>query len=323
MAETSGKISFWGIEIFVAVVEEGSISLAAKRLGVSPSSVSQQVTNMETALGAKLLDRAARPADLTAAGALFLRRAKNILGETALIKADLASSDLSNLTRLRLGVIEDFDADVTPQLVTELAREMKNCQFILQTDASYALASALESRSLDMVVAADVDISAGWMEVYPLLNDPYIIVAPQGRSYQSGKVLEQLKELPFIRYSTRQMMGRQIEAHLARLRLHLPNRFELDSYHAIMAMVASGEGWAITTALGFMRARRFWPDLEVMPLPFAELCRGISLFSRHDAMERMSADIARRLKPIVRQRVVEPCLQELPWLEERFTVQEP
>ena len=62
MVDTPGKVTLWGIEVFAAAVEEGSISAAARRLGVSPSSVSQQLSNLETALGAHA-PRPGRPAD--------------------------------------------------------------------------------------------------------------------------------------------------------------------------------------------------------------------------------------------------------------------
>ena len=49
------RLTLRAIEIFVAVIEEGSFSTGARRLGASTSSVSQQVTNLEAALGARLM----------------------------------------------------------------------------------------------------------------------------------------------------------------------------------------------------------------------------------------------------------------------------
>ena len=87
MVETPGKLSLWAIEVFIAAVEEGSVSAAAKRLSASVSSVSQQLTNLENALGAILLDRTTRPQQLTSAGAVFLKRAQTILSEANQAKA--------------------------------------------------------------------------------------------------------------------------------------------------------------------------------------------------------------------------------------------
>ena len=312
-------MTLWGVEIFLAVVEEQSISGAAKRLGVSPATISQQITNLESALGGRLLDRTARPLGVTAAGHLFLRRAQAIMAEADRAEAELAQADLSLLSRLRLGMIEDFDADVTPRLLAEMSEELKSCHFVLETGASYHLASMLEARALDMIVAADQTLSAAGMVSLPLLQDPYILAVPPGVLVE-GDPMPQLLDLPFIRYNARQMMGRQIEAHLTAEGLNIPHRFELDSYHAIMAMVAGGAGWTITTPLGYMRALRFRDGVEVHPLPVAPLVRRIALFARQDALEDMPGQIAGRLKPLLADMVIAPGLAAMPWLEDQLTL---
>lgn len=322
MVDSPGKMTLWAIEIFVAAVEEGTISLAAKRLSASPSSVSQQLTNLEAALGVQLLDRSTRPMELTSAGALFLRRAQAILGEATQAKAELAVFNYSKMIRLRLGMVDDFDADVTPALMAQLAKKLSGCQFLLESGASYSLASALESRSMDIVVAADLDLTADWMEVHPVMTEPFLVAAPKGYVDQNGDVLEQLLRLPFIRYSSRQMMGRQIEAHLSRQRITLPNRFEFNSYHAILCMVSQGTGWTITTPLGYMRAKRFKADVEVMPLPFKGLSRSISLIARKDGLGSIPNDISNIIRPLVQEMMIDPCVEELPWLEGKFRLLE-
>ena len=78
MTEGQGRVTLWGIEVFLAVTEERAISAAARRLGVSPSAISQQLTGLETALGAVLLDRSARPMGLTPAGTMFRCRSRSL-----------------------------------------------------------------------------------------------------------------------------------------------------------------------------------------------------------------------------------------------------
>ncbi|MEJ2031416.1 MAG: LysR family transcriptional regulator, partial [Maritimibacter sp.] len=133
MVETAGRITLWGIEVFQAIAEERSISLAARRLGASPSSVSQQLSNLENALGVVLIDRSARPLGLSPAGELFRRRAGAILDEADQARAELALSDFSRLSRFRLGVIEDFEADITPLMLSEMAGDLSSTRFLLET----------------------------------------------------------------------------------------------------------------------------------------------------------------------------------------------
>lgn len=314
MAEQQGRVTLWGIEVFLAVAEEGAISAAAKRLGVSPSAISQQLTGLETALAAVLLDRSARPMRLTPAGAMFRRHAQTILNAEAEARADLAVADLSGLTTLRLGMIEDFDAEVTPSLLSALAAELKGCRFLLETGASHRLLDQLESRSLDIVVAADLDSDTadqGWREVHPLLAEPFLAVTPKGHSHS---------DLPLIQYTARHVMGRQIAGHLARQNLRLAHRFELDSYHAILAMVAGGQGWTILTPLALHHAARFHGQIDVAPLPFEPLQRTLSLSAREGVLRDMPRQIASRLRGLIAAQIVAPAQAEWPWLGETLRV---
>ena len=308
LPNAQGRVTLWGIEIFLAVAEEGSISAAARRLGVSPSAISQQLTGLETALAAVLLDRSARPMGLTPAGAMFRRHAQTILNSEAEARADLAVADLSGLTTLRLGMIEDFDAEVTPRLLSGLAGELKGCRFLLETGASHRLLDQLEARALDVVVAADLGSEVaddGWREVHPVLAEPFIAVTPQGRSHH---------DLPLIQYTARHLMGRQIASHLARQNLRLAHRFELDSYRAILAMVAAGEGWTILTPLALHHAASFRSAVQVQPLPFAPLERTMSLSARAGVLRDMPAQIAERLRGLIQAQIVSPALAEWPWM---------
>ncbi|MDJ1007938.1 MAG: LysR family transcriptional regulator [Paracoccaceae bacterium] len=311
MVDTPGKVTLWGIEVFLAAAEEQSISAAAKRLGASPSAVSQQITNLEAALGAELLDRSARPLALTPAGALFLRRARAILNEAAEARAELAMADLSRLTRVNLGMIEDFDADVTPRLLADMAGELRHTRFLLETGASHRLMAKLEARALDMVVAADLGgARPDWAEVHPLLSEPFIAAVPTG----VGEVGDVMRSMPFVQYTERHLMGRQIAAHLAREGVAVEHRFELDSYHAIMAMVAEGAGWTILTPLGYLRAGRFRDRAEVHPLPFAPLSRTIQLSARAGVFQDLPARVAGELRGLLEELIVGPATERMPWL---------
>jgi DNA-binding transcriptional LysR family regulator len=311
MAEVEGRVTLWGIEVFVAAAEEGSISAAARRLGVSPSAVSQQLSGLEAALGAVLLDRSGRPMPVTPAGAMFRRHAQTILNAASEARAELAMADLSGMTTLRLGVIEDFDSDVTPRLLSLLARDLKGCRFLLETGASHRLLDQLEARALDIVIAAESGTDSGpdpdgdWREVHPLMTEPFVAVAPPGADIEA---------LPLILYTARHLMGRQIAAHLARHGLKPAHRFELDSYAAILAMVAGGEGWTILTPLALHQARAFRAFVEVRPLPFAPLHRTLSLTARATILRDVPAQIAARLKPLITDEVITPALADCPWL---------
>ena len=313
MTASSGRITLWGVEVFVATAEEASISAAARRLGASAATVSQQLTNLEGAIGTSLLNRGERPVSLTPAGEMFLRRANTILNEADQARAELAMRDLSRLTRFRLGMIEDFDADVTPRLLSGMGETLKNCQFLLETGASHRLYDLLDSRALDVIVAADMGVALEGMEIHPILEEPFVVAAPRGLVTEDS--LRQLRRLPLIQYTTRHHMGRVIAAHLSRHNMILTHRFEMDSYHAIMAMVAEGTGWTILTPLGWLRAQRFRDRVDILPLPVPPLSRTISLTARRGVLDELPADIAARLRILLSDMIVTPAVAEHSWLE--------
>ena len=320
MTNNTGRITLWGIEVFVAAAEESSITAAARRLNASPSAVSQQLTNLEKALGTALLNRNERPMSLTPAGALFFRRAQTVLNEAARARAELAMQDPSTLTRLRLGMIEDFEADVTPTLMRHMARDLSNCQFLLETGPSHRLLDKLESRALDVIVAADMGAESDWMEVHPIMEEPFLAVVPKGSVPKDADRLTVLRRMPLILYTERHHMGRLISSHLARQNLTLNHRFELDSYNAIMAMVAAGAGWTILTPLALLHAQRFRGQADVYRLPFAPLKRTISLLARKDVLQDIPAQTANRLRPLLQELVVRPISAQIPWLSDSLRI---
>lgn len=306
--QPQGRVTLWGVEVFLAVADEGTISGAAKRLGVTPSAISQQLSTIEAAMGAVLLDRSARPLHLTPAGTMFRRHAQTILNAEAEARADLAMADLSGLTTLRIGMIEDFDNDVTPQLLATLAQSLKGCRFLLETGASHRLLDQLDTRALDVVVVTDMGPEGSvdaWREVHPLMSEPFLAIYPKGREGC---------DLPLIQYTARHVMGRQIAAHLARQNLRLAHRFELDSYRAILAMVAGGQGWTILPPLALHHGLRFQAGLTVAPLPFEPLSRRLSLIAREGVMRDVPAQIAAHMRSLIDERVLSPAYAEWPWL---------
>ncbi|QFY62164.1 LysR family transcriptional regulator [Rhizobium grahamii] len=79
-----------GVVAFVAVVEAGSVSEAARRLRLSKSVVSERLSELERSLGGMLLHRTTRKLTLTEDGTAFLERATRIVREIEEAAADMA-----------------------------------------------------------------------------------------------------------------------------------------------------------------------------------------------------------------------------------------
>jgi DNA-binding transcriptional LysR family regulator len=79
-----------GVAVFVSVADAGSISEAARRMGLAKSVVSERLAELERALGAKLVQRTTRKLALTEDGLAFLTHARTIVREVEEAAAQLS-----------------------------------------------------------------------------------------------------------------------------------------------------------------------------------------------------------------------------------------
>lgn len=111
------------LTVLVEVVDSGSLSAAAERLGLSASAISRRLSQMESRLGTRLVARTTRRIALTDAGAAFCLRARAILA--ALDEAEQSLSEMNEEPRgtLRLNMPVMFgQMHVAPLIPTYLRR---------------------------------------------------------------------------------------------------------------------------------------------------------------------------------------------------------
>ena len=268
--------------------------------------------NLENALGVDLVDHGRRPMSLTPAGRTFVTRARTVLQQLRLAQTELTVMDLSHLSQLSMGVIDDFDNDLTPRLVTSLAETMTRCHFRLVTAPSHEITQQMQEGRLHLTIAASGGEALEGVTEYPLVRDPFVFVGPAGAA---GGPEDIMRSLPFLRHDRAQLIGRQVEAQLSRRGIDLPERFEIGPHLSLMALVARGVGWTITTPLGWMRAQRYHENMSVHPLPIPAFSRTISVFAGRDWAGDIPRDVARTMRLLVGDMVIAPALEHLPWLE--------
>ncbi|WP_108787290.1 LysR family transcriptional regulator [Falsiruegeria mediterranea] len=313
-------VTLRGLEVFEALAKTGSVAQASDLTGLSQPAVSQQLRNLEKALGTDLVDHGKRPMVVTPAGRSFLARTEAVLSELRLAQSELTVMDLTHLSTLSIGLIDDFDNDLTPRLVTILADSLTKCRFKLITAPSHEISEAMQQQRLHIAVAATTGEMLDGVVEYPLVRDPFLLVAPKGHVPEGADIMAALQGLPLLRYAREQLISRQIEAHLARQKLVFEERFEIGSHLALIAMVARRVGWSVTTPLGYMRAARFHDQIDAYPLPFSSFSRTISLFAGADWADRVPRDVAQTMRRLVQSQMIDPAVAKLPWLNTQLRV---
>lgn len=310
--KSPAELTLRGLRVFVALEEAGSVIGAAARIGGSPSGVSQHITALEAAVGARLFDRKAKPVTLTPAGQVLRRHAHKLLAALTEAQADLAEISLAGLPQLNLAIIDDLDASLTPMLVAALQSRLKGCFVHAFSGRSDHVLDRLLAREADIGVTALMPPASSAFRVLPILREPFVLVAAKGKV--TGDVRAALETLPFVQYSETLPIGQKIARHLARVRLNPDRRVALEATRSVLAMVVQTGGWAITTPLNLLDAERFIPDLDVLPLPFAGEVRRVHLIARVDELGRLPEDLARDCRTLIRSRIVPRFAQIAPLL---------
>lgn len=306
-------VTLRGLEVFAALADSGSVAAAARTTGLSQPSVSQQLSNLESALGLGLVDRSTRPMQLTQAGHAFHARTQVALRELRQGASEITVMDLGHVSTLHMGLIDDFDNDLTPRLASILADGLTRSRFKLVTAPSRELSEALEAGDLHIAVAANTGKTLKGVREFPLLRDPFLLVTPRNLAQTDP---EELAQTPLIRYAKEQLISQQIETALDQHSRTFEARFEIGSHLALMAMVARGTGWAVTSALGYMRAGRYHAQVSAHPLPFGKAARTISLFAGDDWAEDVPRDLSQTLRGLLQELMVDPAHQGAPWLRD-------
>ncbi len=300
----NAELTLRGLRVFVALEEAGSIAGAALRSGGSASGVSQHITALEAAIGAKLFDRRAKPVTLTPAGQVLRAHAHRILSVVSEAQTDLAAISLTSLPVLNLAIIDDLDASLTPVLVSALQARFSSCFVHAFSGRSDTIIARLEARVADIAVTALLPADSQRFVALPILREPFVLVTARGAIAPREDARAALMRLPFVQYSEAIPIGRRIAAHLKRVKMNVPRRFAFEATRSVLAMVVETGGWAITTPLNLLDAERFIPGVDILPLPFAGDARQVYLVARREELGHLPTDLARDCRSLVTEKLI-------------------
>jgi DNA-binding transcriptional LysR family regulator len=122
------------LQIFVSVIECGSISAAAEQVGQTPSAVSRTLSRLEAKLDTTLINRTTRRMDLTEEGKYFFEQAKVILAQMDDLEERLSSRQKKPAGRLRINAAVPFMLHGIVPYIAEFRRLYPDIQLELNSD---------------------------------------------------------------------------------------------------------------------------------------------------------------------------------------------
>lgn len=190
------------LHYFIAIAENGTISAAAKKMGISQPPLSAQLKLLEENLNVQLIERGARHITLTDAGKILYKRAISIVS-----LSDMTIKELSNFKNgmqgtLRMGTISSSGAALFKQRMVIFQAKYPHITFEIHEGNTYQLLELLKSNVIDVAIVRTPFQTDGYDCIY-LDEEPMIAVGHKKYfSHATGTTIPivDLSEIPVIYY---------------------------------------------------------------------------------------------------------------------------
>ncbi len=230
---------------FVAVADEGSFTLAAKKLFLTQSAISHSMKALEDSLGCKLLTRLGKRTALTGEGEVFLNRCRRVLGELEQAGRELDGMKRWGQNRIRIGAPHSLCQFLLPTVLREFRDCFPRCEPMIEAGDTAALQEKLLDHDLDVVIGMrgdDVDV-----ESRTIFHDKMIFVVPPMHPWSDTdeRPVEEIEETQFIIYAKATKTYGLVERHFAGMGVRLRAPLALGDVEAIKEMSKIGIGVGI------------------------------------------------------------------------------
>lgn len=222
------------LRAFVGIVDAESFTLAADRLNLTQSTISQQLARLEEAVGLPLIDRTARPVIATAAGERLLGYARRIL----VLQQEAASAlgDPAGTASLRIGVPEDLVNAAMADAFRDFARRHREIHLDVTAGLSRDLTLRYRAGEFDIVIvkapSASPDCRASFPEAMAWFES---LEAPP----------DWPNPIPLVTFPPGGLYREAMFERIEHERLRWYNAFSGSSLHNVLVAVEAGIGLSL------------------------------------------------------------------------------
>lgn len=182
------------MKYFKTIVEEGTISKAAKKLHMAQPPLSMQLKQLEEELSVILLKRGNKQVELTEAGNRFYKRCLQILDLTEITKNELKQSYQDVL---RIGITSSNSGLIQQESIQEFIKKNKHVQYAIHEGSTYEILDLLLSHNIDLgIVRTPFDTSQ--VNTFYLEKEPMIAIEKKEYFINTKRKIKDFKDTPLI-----------------------------------------------------------------------------------------------------------------------------
>ena len=232
-------MDFRQLEMFHAVAENSSFTLAGRQLFVAQSAISRKVRLLEEELGEKLFTRVNKRISLTPAGEVMLRYTRRIFQD--LRNASLEVADIAQLSHgtIRIGSGMTACMYLLPPIIEKFQTKFPKLEIRIVTGTSDVLIPQIRNSVLDVGVLT-LPVHCPDLQVIPFTTEELVLVtSPKHRTFAKRRSVsaEELREFPMILFNPGTSTRRIIDEYFERIGVQPQVVMESESVATIKPMV--------------------------------------------------------------------------------------
>ncbi len=228
------------LDYLVAVAHSHSSAEAAQRLGVTPSALSQGLSELERRVGLPLFEREGRSRILTGYGHEVLDYAERIVGLTADLAHWADSAQKGETGAVSIGLIDVAAVHHFATSLTHFRKTRPDADLRLTVDASAALLDRVRSARLDAAVIVQPDEPVDGVTATPLLTEKMAVYPPPNVTVGHPSTWG-----PWVAFPAGSHTRRLVSRSLAAVGADYEITAESHQPDVLRRMVALGLGWAV------------------------------------------------------------------------------
>ena len=237
------------LRYFVAVAEEGSLTVAAeRRLHTAQPSLSRQMRDLEMELGCKLMTRNTKGIELTAAGRVFLDHARVVLLQVEAAKEATRRAAVPAKATFVIGFLTGYEFDWLTAVMRILRDELPNNEIVILSLSSPELADALVRGKVDLAFMRKEQNAPG-IVFTRLTEEPLIVLMPVDHrlAVRDAIAPQDIADEPLVGvpHDKSPALRAVTDAYGARIGIDLTPDHPVDNLSMAMSLVASTGGVAL------------------------------------------------------------------------------
>jgi len=287
---------------FLETADAGSLSRAARQLGISQPSLTAQIQRLERHLAASLFTRHGRGVSLTDAGQALHPRARRLLDELRATEEAVRREQVVGERTLAVGAIPTVAPYVLPAALQRLRQRDASVRVALHEDFSAELVHKLQEGALDVAIAA-LPYAFDPLEAEVLGTDALVVAVPATHAAaRAGRIsLAQLRESPAITLDPAHCLGEQVDGFCASRGVSPSVVCRSAQLATVLELVGAGVGVSIVPAMAAVRHNT--PNCAYVPVAEQPLQREIvAVWRRGGELSPAARSFVECVRDVVRGR---------------------